>query len=136
MKFDTNQSGFLSDQELKYGLEKMNCPVTHLDLKALMKEIDLDLDNKVSYVEFIMIFKKAKDGTLMSKGLKAIAAQVNVDEVGVGGAKSFFEQKAKAISSDPAAVDAEYHAKKKEEAVAKAAAKAAFKAKAGAFDQK
>ena len=68
--------------------------MSHLDLKALMKELDLDGDNKVSYSEWITLFLKASKGTLVSAGAKAIAKSVNVDAVGVGGAKSFFEQKA------------------------------------------
>ena len=105
MRFDTDQSGYLSDQELKYGvnselflflksfhhfalppqLEKMGVAQTHMQLRGLMKEIDLDQDGKVSYVEFLNIFKLAKEGKLMSEGLKKIAAEVKVEEVGVGG---------------------------------------------------
>lgn len=80
-----------------------------------------------------MIFKKAKDGTLVSEGLKKIAASIDVDKAGVGGAKSFFEQKAKAVNSDAAAVDAEFFAERKAKAQAKAASKAAFKEKAALF---
>jgi hypothetical protein len=133
LRFDSDQSGFLTDIEVKYGLEKMGVPQTHMQLKALIKEIDLDLDNKVSYIEWLSIFQKAKNGTLLSDGLKKLAASIKVEEVGTKGAASFFEAKAAAASHDTAAIDAAFHAKKKEEAAKKAEAKKAFAAKAAAF---
>jgi hypothetical protein len=133
LRFDSDKSGFLTNQEIKFGLEKMGVPQTHLQLKALMAEIDVDGDEKVSYIEWLSIFLKAKNGTLMSEGLKKIAASIKVEEVGTKGAAAFFEQKAKAASHDVAAIDAAYHAERKEAAKAKAESKAAFKAKAAAF---
>lgn len=41
----------------------------------------------------MLIFKKAKDGTLSIDGLKAIASSCDVATEGVKGAKSFFEAK-------------------------------------------
>jgi hypothetical protein len=88
----------------------MGVPQTHLQLKALMAEIDVDGDEQVSYIEWLSIFLKAKNGTLLSDGLKKIAASIKVEEVGTKGAAAFFEQKAKAASHDVAAIDAAYHA--------------------------
>jgi hypothetical protein len=134
LRFDSGpQSGFLTAQEIKFGLEKMGVPQTHLQFKALMAEIDVDGDEKVSYIEWLSIFLKAKNGTLLSDGLKKLAASIKVEEVGTKGAASFFEQKAKAASHDVAAIDAAYHAERKEAAKKKAENKAAFKAKAAAF---
>lgn len=136
LRFDSDHSGFLTDQEIKYGLEKLGVPQTHLQLKALMKEIDVDGDEKVSYIEWLSIFQKAKNGTLLSDGLKKLAASIKVEEVGTKGAASFFEAKAKEASHDTAAIDAAYHAQRKEEAAKKAEAKKAFAAKAAAFAPK
>ena len=119
--------------ELKYMMEKLGSPQTHLGLKAMIKEVDEDLDNMISYKEFLLIFRYAKNGTLQCEGLKAIAGSVNVTEVGVGGAKSFFETKAKAIADDPAERDRAYHEQRKEASKQKAASKAAFKDRAAMF---
>lgn len=114
-------------------MEKLGHPQTHLGLKAMVKEVDEDLDEKISYKEFLLIFRYAKNGTLRSEGLKAIANSVNVDEVGVGGAKNFFEAKAKAIADNPAERDREYFQQRKVEAQQKAERKSAFKDRAAMF---
>ena len=46
----------------------------------------------------MLIFKYAKEGTLEIEGLKKIAATCDVTTEGVGGAKVFFEAKAKEVS--------------------------------------
>jgi hypothetical protein len=45
----------------------------------------------------MLIFKYAKEGTLEIDGLKKIAATCDVTTEGVGGAKTFFEAKAKEV---------------------------------------
>ena len=45
----------------------------------------------------MLIFKYAKEGTLEIDGLKKIAAVCDVTTEGVGGAKTFFEAKAKEV---------------------------------------
>jgi hypothetical protein len=89
-------------------MEKLGHPQTHLGLKAMIKEIDEDNDGKIAYREFLLIFRYAKSGKLQSEGLKQIAASVNVGEVGVGGAKGFFEAKAAAINDNPMEKDRAY----------------------------
>ena len=84
----------------------------------------MDLDGKISYEEFLMIFKLAKEGKLVSEGLKKIAACVNVDEAGVGGAAAFFEKKAAAINNTSAADDAAFFAERKAKAAEAAKSKA------------
>uniref|UniRef100_A0A7S4MJZ3 EF-hand domain-containing protein n=1 Tax=Vannella robusta TaxID=1487602 RepID=A0A7S4MJZ3_9EUKA len=133
VKYDTGKDGFLDQMELKYMMEKLGHPQTHLGLKAMIKEVDEDLDNMISYKEFLLIFRYAKSGQLKCEGLKAIAGSVNVDEVGVGGAKNFFETKAKAIADNPAERDRAYHEQQKAERQKKAANKAAFKERAAMF---
>ena len=46
----------------------------------------------------MLIFKKARDGTLEIEGLKTIAQSCDVSAEGVKGAKSFFEAKANELS--------------------------------------
>ena len=124
-------------------MEKLGAPQTHLGLKAMIKEVimrnnekltswaekcdecddtyalenklrmhtikflekykntfwsqvDEDDDSAISFWEFLMIFRKARLGELdMESGLGKLAtlSEVDVDAVGVGGAKTFFEAK-------------------------------------------
>ena len=63
--------------------------------------MDEDDDSAISFREFLMIFRKARLGELdMESGLGKLAtlSEVDVDAVGVGGAKTFFE--AKVIDSE------------------------------------
>ena len=59
-------------------------------------QVDEDDDSAISCREFLMIFRKARLGELdMESGLGKLAtlSEVDVDAVGVGGAKTFFEAK-------------------------------------------
>lgn len=133
LKYDTSRDGFIDLQELKYMMEKLGFPQTHLGLKAMISEIDEDKDDKIAYREFLLIFRYARDGTLKSEGLKAIASNVDVSQEGVGGAKSFFEQKAKALNENTAEKDRAYHEQKKKEVEEKKQRQAAFKDRAAVF---
>ena len=133
LKANISGSGRLDLMELKLLMESVGKPQTHLALKAMIKEVDVDLDDKLSYSEFLLIWRYAKTGQLQCQGLKDLAASVAVAEVGVGGAKSFFEQKAASLNDNPAARDAEYHAARKTEAEAARARKADFKSRAAMF---
>ena len=78
-------------------MEKLQAPQTHLGLKAMIKEVDEDDDGAISFREFLIIFRKAAAGELdLESGLGQLATltEIDVDEVGVGGAKTFFEAKA------------------------------------------
>ena len=58
--------------------------------------MDEDFDGHISFREFLLIFRKAAAGELKEdSGLSFLAKQceIDVDEVGVGGAKDFFEAK-------------------------------------------
>merc|ERR1711976_867592 len=62
--------------------------------------VDEDGDGAISFREFVLIFRKAAAGELQEdSGLSLLAKQceINVEEVGVGGAKNFFEAKIAAI---------------------------------------
>merc|ERR1711913_135652 len=70
-------------------------------LKAMIKEVDEDDDGAISFREFLIIFRKAAAGELdLESGLGQLATltEVDVDEVGVGGAKTFFEAKIAEVS--------------------------------------
>jgi len=99
-RFNVSGSGKLSLEELKMMMEKLGAPQTHLGLKAMIQEVDEDNDGMISFREFMMIFRKAAAGELKEdSGLGVLAKQfeIDVDEVGVEGAKTFFEAKIAAI---------------------------------------
>ena len=99
--YNESGSGTISLAELKTMMEKLKAPRTYLELKAMIKEVDEDDDGAISFREFLMIFKKASKGELdLESGLGQLAtsAEVDIDEVGVGGAKSFFEAKIAEVS--------------------------------------
>merc|ERR1712203_45111 len=99
--YNVSGSGTISLQELKIMMEKLGAPQTHLGLKAMIKEVDEDDDGMISFLEFMLIFRKAAAGELKAdSGLGILANQLecNVEEVGVGGAKDFFEAKIDAIT--------------------------------------
>ena len=47
--FDKDNSGFISDSELKEVSSKLGRNLTDEDVKEMMKETDLDEDGKISY---------------------------------------------------------------------------------------
>jgi len=136
--YDRDNNSFLDLMELKYMMEKLRAPQTHIGLKQMIKEVDEDHDDKVSFREFLLIFRKAKAGELEAgSGLSELArlTEVNVDEVGVGGAKQFFDAKIKQQSESnkfEAEIRAEQEQRKREQEEAKARKKA-FKEKQAAF---
>ncbi|XP_065357151.1 EF-hand domain-containing protein D2 homolog [Calliphora vicina] len=94
--YDIGHDGYLDLTELKYMMEKLGAPQTHLGLKDMIKEVDEDNDGKISFREFLLIYRKAQAGELDSdSGLNALArlTEISVEEVGVSGAKNFFEAK-------------------------------------------
>lgn len=95
-RFDDGHDGFLDLAELKRMMEVLGAPQTHIGLKTMIKEVDEDGDGRISFAEFLLIFRKAAAGELESdSGLGQLArlTEINVDEVGVTGAKNFFEAK-------------------------------------------
>jgi len=139
-KYDIKKDDYLDQHELQLMMEKLEAPQTFLSLKAMIKEVDEDGDNKISFREFLLIFRKAALGELdMIPGLSALAqlTEIDVDEAGVGGAKDFFEAKAKAVSAgskfeDEIKKEQEERKVQQEDARQK---KAAFKARAQSFEQ-
>ncbi|XP_051855315.1 EF-hand domain-containing protein D1 [Antechinus flavipes] len=120
-RFDSSKDGFIDLMELKMMMERLGAPQTHLDLKNMIREVDEDLDNKLSFREFLLIFRKAAAGELEEdSGLMYLAklSEVDVAMEGVKGAKNFFEAKVHVLSVPSkfeAEVKAEQMARKQEE---------------------
>ncbi len=140
-KYDLDSSGKIDFEELKKMMEKLGNAQTHLTLKGMITEVDEDLDGQISYREFLLIFRKAAEGTLQNLAgfdtLLTEAKEVDVSVVGVSGAKNFFEAKAaklSAMSASEAEIKAE-QAERRQANEAKAARKADFKEKLAAFNK-
>lgn len=56
-RYDDGQDGFLDLTELKVMMEKLQAPQTHLGLKAMIAEVDEDNDGKISFREFMLIYR-------------------------------------------------------------------------------
>ncbi|XP_036413129.1 EF-hand domain-containing protein D1 [Colossoma macropomum] len=100
-RFDSGKDGFIDLMELKMMMEKLGAPQTHLGLKSMIREVDEDYDGKLSFREFLLIFRRAAAGELQEEsGLMALArlSEINVSTEGVRGAREFFEAKAQALS--------------------------------------
>uniref|UniRef100_A0A8D8T0N7 EF-hand domain-containing protein D2 homolog n=2 Tax=Cacopsylla melanoneura TaxID=428564 RepID=A0A8D8T0N7_9HEMI len=137
-KYDEGRDGFIDLEELKRMMEKLGAPQTHLGLKAMIKEVDEDNDNKISFREFLLIFRKAAAGELLEEsGLSKLAklTEINVDEVGVGGAKDFFEAKIRELRRTNKFEDEirEEQEERKREEEKKAQRRVAFQEKAALF---
>ncbi|XP_077147153.1 EF-hand domain-containing protein D1 [Ranitomeya variabilis] len=101
-QYDTGRDNFIDLMELKLMMEKLGAPQTHLGLKNMIKEVDEDIDGKMNFREFLLIFRKAAAGELDEDcGLMCLAklSEIDVSTEGVKGAKSFFEAKVQALSS-------------------------------------
>lgn len=139
-QYDTGKDKFIDFQELKYMMEKLGAPQTHLALKEMIKEIDEDFDGKINFREFLLIFRKAAAGELQSSGLNEVYKQmheIDVDKEGVVGAKHFFEAKIDEVNANSKfekEIREEQEEKKKEQEEKKQR-KAAFKDKATIFQQ-
>lgn len=139
-QYDEGKDGFIDLMELKLMMEKLGAPQTHLGLKNMIKEVDEDFDGKLSFREFLLIFRKAAAGELEEdSGLHALArlSEIDVSTEGVKGAKSFFEAKVQAMnvtSRFEEEIKAEQEEKKRQAEEMKQR-KAAFKELQSAFKQ-
>ncbi|KAK1129946.1 hypothetical protein K0M31_019640 [Melipona bicolor] len=136
--FDAGHDGFLDLSELKRMMEVLGAPQTHLGLKAMIQEVDEDGDGRISFREFLLIYRKARAGELeQDSGLGQLArlTEVDVDEVGVTGAKHFFEAKIEQLrksSKFENEIRMEQEERKREEEE-KATRRAQFRQKAALF---
>ncbi|XP_024153916.1 EF-hand domain-containing protein D1 isoform X2 [Oryzias melastigma] len=137
-RYDMGKDGFIDLMELKLMMEKLGAPQTHLGLKNMIREVDEDFDGKLSFREFLLIFRRAAAGELQEEsGLMALArlSEINVSTEGVMGAKDFFEAKAQALSQG-SKFEAEIREEKEEQKrqqVEKKQRQAAFKQLQSAF---
>ncbi|PAA68897.1 hypothetical protein BOX15_Mlig031503g2, partial [Macrostomum lignano] len=101
-EFDGDRDGYLGREDLTRMMERLGAPQTYLGLKALMRDFEAPPagSNRLDFRGFLSMFRRAAAGQLDShKNLLAWYAEyvgveaVSVDEVGVRGAKDFFEAK-------------------------------------------
>merc|ERR1711892_307606 len=103
-QFCSPETQIIGLTELKFMMEKLGAPQTHLGLKAIIKAVDEDLGNALTFREFLLIFRKLAAGDLADRnqddGLLQLAklCSIDVGEIGVGGAKNFFEAKIKMVN--------------------------------------
>ncbi|XP_056675681.1 EF-hand domain-containing protein D1-like [Monodelphis domestica] len=139
-RYDSGKDGYIDLMELKLMMEKLGAPQTHLGLKEMIREVDEDLDSKLSFREFLLIFRKAASGELEEdSGLMSLAklSEIDVAMEGVKGAKNFFEAKVHALSVTSrfeAEIKAEQNARKQEEEDRKHR-RALFRERQAAFSQ-
>jgi len=140
--FDKDKNGTINVDELKKLLEKLGHPQTHAALKAMSKEVDEDKDGQISLREFIKIYKKSRKGEVNDyedlKDLSTSTESVDVDKIGVFGAKSFFEAKASELNKNKE-IEEEVKAKQAERRQAQLLAaqrKSEFREKMSAFGKK
>lgn len=59
-RYDAGKDNYIDLMELKLMMEKLGAPQTHIGLKNMIKEVDEDLDNKLSFreVKQEVFFKK------------------------------------------------------------------------------
>ncbi|KAG5176369.1 hypothetical protein JKP88DRAFT_335712 [Tribonema minus] len=161
--YDVDRSGTLNVEELKKMMESgasLGTPQTHTALTEMVRgvggnhdgethtaltemvrEVDGNHDGEVSMREFFSIMQRARNGSLKSscQGLQDMAAgmqSIEVHEVGVGGAKSFFEAKANQLKRSQEAEDKVKSdlAARKSQAQAELQRKADFKARLSQFN--
>ncbi|TSK67183.1 EF-hand domain-containing protein D2 [Bagarius yarrelli] len=80
-RFDSGKDGYIDLMELKMMMEKLGAPQTHIGLKNMIREVDEDYDGKLSYREFLLIFRRAAAGELQDDDpLMALArlSEINV----------------------------------------------------------
>jgi len=135
-KYDVGKDKFIDLMELKLMMEKLGAPQTHISLKNMIKEVDEDQDDKISFREFLMIFRKAAAGELAEDSglfdLYKNMDEIDVDVEGVKGAKNFFQSKIEQLSSSCKFEDEirQEQEEKRQQAEEAAERKRAFKDKA------
>lgn len=110
------KKGHISLDSFKKLLEALQLTQTHLEAKETFDKSAID--DKLALDEFMKLVKdlEAKTGKINLDLVIKLAAQeeVDVDNIGVGGAKRFFEAKARVLEVGDAAYRA-FEDKKKEE---------------------
>lgn len=60
-RYDAGKDNYIDLMELKLMMEKLEAPQTHLGLKNMIKEVDEDLDNKLSFREVRSTLSESQD---------------------------------------------------------------------------
>lgn len=123
-QYDADKDHALNIEELKKLMEGLGEPQTHRAVKDMIALVDEDRDGKISFREFLMIFRKQDEGALESdSGLDKLVklTEIDVSATGVSGAKNFFQAKVAAFEdeakiTDEIRADLEEKKKKAEEA--------------------
>lgn len=56
-RYDVGRDGYLDLTEMKFMMEKLGAPQTHIGLKGMIAEVDEDKDGKISFREFMLIYR-------------------------------------------------------------------------------
>ncbi|XP_063725651.1 EF-hand domain-containing protein D2 homolog [Symsagittifera roscoffensis] len=119
-EFDDDGNGLLDVFELTRLFEKLNAPQTRTAIKAMVAKVDKDGDGAVNLEEFVQLFREAASDQFDDDSIfKKFAAltEVDVDEVGVKGARDFFAAKSRTAQDNSLAAQIEMEreeAKRKE----------------------
>jgi len=64
IRFDTDGSGDIDFMELKYMLEKLEQPKTHLEIKKMIKTVDSTDKGTINYPDFLIMMLGGKNSVL------------------------------------------------------------------------
>lgn len=107
-KYDADKDHALNIEELKKLMEGLGEPQTHRAVKDMIALVDEDRDGKISFREFLMIFRKQSEGEIQSdSGLDKLVklTEIDVSATGVSGAKNFFQAKVAAFEDEAKITD-------------------------------
>ncbi|KAH8311995.1 hypothetical protein KR044_008959, partial [Drosophila immigrans] len=98
---DQNNDSFIELPELKLALERLSVPQTHLAAKEIMAEIVGENETKLNFCQFLLTYaatleNRKREVNPMKRTFpeqEQSMDSVDVSEVGVKGAKLFFEAK-------------------------------------------
>ncbi|KAM8703779.1 hypothetical protein ACLKA7_008415 [Drosophila subpalustris] len=98
---DENDDSYIELPELKLALEKLAVPQTHLAVKELIAQVAGENVTKLNFCQFLLIYaatlqshrENANPRNNSHTELMETDDPINVSEVGVSGAKLFFEAK-------------------------------------------
>lgn len=104
---DNNYDGMLDMNEVKFALEKLSIPQTHLTVKGIIAKVVDKTVTELNFCQFLLCYIAIQQNRITDTNItdlpgshKALEECVNVSEVGVNGAKQFFEAKIAQHHSD------------------------------------
>lgn len=97
---DKNFDGMIDMNEVKFALEKLSVPQTHLTIKGIIARVVDKPVTELNFCQFLLCYMAILQNRVADTNItdlpgsqKALEECVNVSEVGVNGAKQFFEAK-------------------------------------------